>query len=125
LGSIGYDPIWFFYRGPEVKSSDFQVIAGHSKYFSSRKVSVGVEGSGTHAQTSRIIELSGLDRAGLQFVNFPGEKAVKALQSGEIDGAFIVDMHLKRRMYKPCFMTLTLHLVTFKRAKHLLSLCHT
>ena len=116
LGSIGYDPIWFFYRGPEVKSSDFQVIAGHSKYFSNRKVSVGVEGSGTHAQTSRIIELSGLDRAGLQFVNFPGEKAVKALQSGEIDGAFIVDA-LEAQNVQTLLHDPELHLVTFKRAE--------
>ena len=115
LGSIGYDPIWFFYRGPEVKSSDFQVVAGHSKYFSNRKISVGAEGSGTHAQTSRIIKLSGLDRAGLQFVNYPGEKAVKALQSGEIDGAFIVDA-LEAPNVQALLEDPRLHLVTFKRA---------
>ncbi len=49
LGAIGYDPIWFFYRGTEVSRGDFEVIQGHSKYFANRKISVGVEGSGTHA----------------------------------------------------------------------------
>jgi TRAP-type uncharacterized transport system substrate-binding protein len=116
LGSISYDPIWFFYRGPEVKNGEFQVIAGYSKYFSTRKISVGVEGSGTYSQTSRIIKASGLDRAGLQFVNYSGDKAVKALQSGEIDGAFIVDA-----LEAPNVQTLlndpNLHLAAFKRAE--------
>jgi TRAP-type uncharacterized transport system substrate-binding protein len=116
LGSIGYDPIWFFYRGPEAKSSDFQEIARHSKYFSNRKISIGVEGSGTHAQTSRIMKLSGFKHSDLQFLNYPGERAVKALQSGEIDGAFIVDA-----LEAPNVQTLlndpNLHLVTFRRAE--------
>lgn len=116
LGSIGYDPIWFFYRGPEVKSSDFQVIAGYSKYFSNRKISVGVEGSGTYAQTTRIIKASGLDRSGLQFVNYPGEKAVKALQNGEIDGAFIVDA-IEAPNVQVLLKDPNLHLVTFKRSE--------
>lgn len=116
LGSIGYDPIWFFYRGPQVKSSDFQVVAGHAKYFSNRKVSIGVEGSGTYAQTQRIIKASGLDRVDLQFLNYPGEKAVKALQSGEIDGAFIVDA-LEAKNVQTLLHDPQLHLVTFKRAE--------
>jgi TRAP-type uncharacterized transport system substrate-binding protein len=116
LGSIGYDPIWFFYRGPEVKNNEFQVIAGHSKYFSTRKISVGVEGSGTHSQTERIIKASGLDRAGLQFVNYPGEKAVKALLAGEIDGAFIVDS-LEAPNVQTLLKQPDLHLATFKRAE--------
>ena len=116
LGSIGYDPIWFFYRGPEVKNSEFQVIAGHSKYFSNRRISVGVEGSGTYAQTSRIIKLSGLDHADLRFLHYPGERAVKALQSGEIDGAFIVDA-LEAPNVQTLLKDPSLHLVTFRRAE--------
>jgi TRAP-type uncharacterized transport system substrate-binding protein len=116
LGSIGYDPIWFFYRGPEIKHSDFQVIAGFSKYFSTRKISVGAEGSGTHSQTTRIIKATGLDRRGLQFLNYPGDKAVKALQSGEIDGMFIVDA-LEAPNVQILLNDPNLHLTTFRRAE--------
>ena len=116
LGSIGYDPIWFFYSGPEVKYSDFEVVQGHSKFFSNRKISVGVEGSGTHAQSMRILKATGLDRADLKFVNLPGEHAVQALKKGEIDGTFIVDSY-----EAPNVQTLladpNMHLVTFKRAE--------
>lgn len=116
LGAIGYDPIWFFYRGAEVSRSDFEVIQGHSKYFANRKISVGVEGSGTHAQAMRIVKASGLDRTNLQFQELPGDQAVKALQAGEIDAAFIVDA-----LEAPNIQTLladpTLHLITFRRAE--------
>lgn len=116
LGSVGYDPIWFFYNGPELKYSDFEVVHGHSKFFSHRRVSVGVDGSGTHAQTMRILKVTGLDRADLNFVNLSGEKAVDALRSGEIDGAFIVDAYdapnVQALLNDP-----KIRLVTFKRAE--------
>ena len=121
LGAIGYDPIWFFYSGSEVKRSDFEVLQGHSKYFSNRKVSVGVEGSGTHAQAIRILKATGLDQTNLKMLNLPGEQAVKALKNGEIDGAFIVDAfeapNIQELLADPRF-----HLVAFRRAEALTKL---
>ena len=90
LGVIAYDPIWFFYRGPELKRSDFNGIDGRFKYFLSKKISIGVEGSGTHAQAMKLLNLSGYE-PGPQFDNLPSDQAVKAIQNGEIDGIFIVD----------------------------------
>lgn len=114
LGAISFDPIWFFYRGPEVKQSDFEVVNGRSKFFAQKTISVGIEGSGTHAQAMRVLNVAGLDRD-LKFVYLPGEKAVKALQRGEIDGTFVVDA-----FEAPNVQTLlndpNIHLVTFKRA---------
>lgn len=116
LGSIGYDPIWFFYRGSEVKISDFEVLHGRAKYFTNRTISVGVEGSGTHAQALRVIKASGLDKANLKIVNYSGSKAVQALQNGEIDGAFIVDAfdapNVQTMLNDP-----SLHLASFRRAE--------
>ncbi|WP_197711830.1 TAXI family TRAP transporter solute-binding subunit [Polynucleobacter necessarius] len=116
LGAIGYDPTWFFYRGAEVNRADFEVIQGHSKYFANRKISVGVEGSGTHAQAMRILKVSGLDRTNLQLLELPGDQAVKALKGGEIDAAFIVDAfeapNIQALLTDP-----TLHLITFRRAE--------
>lgn len=121
LGAIGYDPIWFFYSGPEVKSSDFEVLQKHAKFFTNRKISIGVEGSGTHAQALRILKATGLDQGSMQMLNLSGGQAVKALKNGDIDGAFIVDAfeapNIQELLSDP-----QLHLVAFKRAEALTKL---
>jgi TRAP-type uncharacterized transport system substrate-binding protein len=116
LGAIDYEPIWFFYNGPEIKRSDFQVVQGHSQYFSNRKISVGVEGSGTHAQAMHLVKAAGLDRTSLQFLNLPTDGAVRALKNGEIDGAFIVDGYESRNV-QDLLADSRMHLVTFRRAE--------
>lgn len=77
---------------------------------------MGVEGSGTHAQTMRILKVSSLDRTNLQLLELPGDQAVKALKGGEIDAAFIVDAfeapNIQALLTDP-----TLHLITFRRAE--------
>jgi TRAP-type uncharacterized transport system substrate-binding protein len=116
LGAIGYDPIWFFYRGPEVKQSDFELVHGHVKFFANRKISIGVEGSGTYAQSTRILKATGLDRSNLQFLNLPGEQAVNALRKGEIDATFVVDSYEAPNVQE-LLADPKIHLVTFKRAE--------
>ena len=115
LGVIAYVPIWFFYRGPELKEKDFHSGDSRIKYFLSKKISIGVEGSGTHAQATKILKLSGYEPGPL-FVNLPGEQAIKAIQNGEIDGIFMVDA-----FYSPNVQALlkdpNLHLGTFGRAE--------
>ena len=115
LGVIAYDPIWFFYRGPELNPKDFQGVDSKFKYFLNKKISIGVEGSGTHAQVMKILKLSGYD-AGSGFVNLPGDQSVQAIQRGEIDGIFIVDTY-----YSPNVQALlndpNLHISTFGRAE--------
>ena len=115
LGAVDYDPIWFFYRGPELKAADFEAVDGGLKYFLDKKISVGAEGSGTYAQATKILKAAGYEK-GVQVVALPSLESVKALQAGEIDGVFIVDAY-----EAPNVQTLlndrNLHLVTFKRAE--------
>jgi hypothetical protein len=115
LGVIAYDPIWFFYRGPELNAKDFQGIDGKFKYFLNKKISIGNEGSGTHAQALKILQISGYE-PGPNFVNLPNDQAVSALKRGEIDGVFIVDTH-----YSPNVQALLndpqINLGTFGRAE--------
>ena len=92
LGVIAYDPIWFFYRGPELNSKELQGLDRELKYFLTKKISIGIEGSGTHAQAIKLLKLSGYE-PGPGFVNLTGHDAIKAIQSGEIDGVFMVDTH--------------------------------
>lgn len=114
LGAIAYDPIWFFYRGREIKSSDFEAVGSNLKYFADKKISAGIKGSGTYAQAMKILKVSGYEK-GLQILNLPGHDAVKALQAGEIDGIFIVDSYEAPNV-QALLNDKSLHLVAFKRA---------
>ena len=114
LGAIAYDPIWFFYRGPEIKAADFEAVNGALKDFSDKKISTGIEGSGTHAQAVKILEASGYKK-GLQVINLSGHEAVEALKTGQIDGAFIADSYDAPNV-QALLNDKSLHLATFKRA---------
>lgn len=115
LGAIAYDPIWFFYRGSEIKNGDIEAHARNFKDVFSKKISIGAKGSGTYAQASKILEVSGFDQLP-QFVYLPGEQAVKALKAGKIDGAFIVDSYEAPNV-QALLNDPSLHLITFKRAE--------
>lgn len=90
LGAVDYEPVWFFYRGPEVKASSFAEPQGQMKFFLQEKVSVGAVGSGTHSQAMRILKASGLENEA-HFLYLSNHEAVSALKKGEINGAFLVD----------------------------------
>ncbi len=115
LGSVDFEPVWFFYRGPEIKASDFEDVNGQLKYFVNAKISVGVEGSGTYIQAKRLLEVSGLTK-GSNFVHMPGHESVEALKKGQIDGTFLVDGHQSKNV-QTLLADPTLHLATFKRAE--------
>ena len=115
LGVIAYDPVWFFYRGSELKEKDFQGFDSKFQYFLSKKISIGIEGSGTYAQATKILKLSGYE-PGPSFLKLPPDQAIQAIQKGEIDGVFIVDAY-----YSPNVQALlndpNLQIGTFGRAE--------
>ena len=90
LGAIAYTPIWFFYRGPELKQTDFKSIQATSQYFLNSRISVGEKGSGSYAQAMHILKANGFVE-GPHFVHLSSLRAAEALQKGEIDAAFIVE----------------------------------
>lgn len=115
LGAVDYEPVWFFHRGPEVKSSNFKEANGQMKYFLKGKISVGSVGSGTHAQAMQILEVSGLQKdANLLYLS--NHEAVKALKKGEIDGAFLVDGYQSENV-QALLNEPTIHLTGFERAQ--------
>jgi TRAP-type uncharacterized transport system substrate-binding protein len=114
LGAIAYDPIWFFYRGPVLNAADSDSIGVVLQHFDNKKISVGIEGSGTYAQSTKILKAAGYEK-GVQVLNLSGNDAVKALQAGKIDGAFIVDAYEAPNV-QSLLNDNSVHLVTFKRA---------
>lgn len=85
LGSIGYQPLWFFYTGPEFSDRDFV------KFLEGKRVSIGLKGSGTRpvadALLSRLPEVS---RARVRLYELPAGESIRSLLNGEIDGMFLL-----------------------------------
>ena len=109
LGSIDYEPMWFFYRsGCNIK--DVEDIHRALKM----RIAIGPEGSGTHTLAMHILKLNGVAPTStlLTMLNHEG---VEALQRGEIDAVFLVDgfgsADVQTLLKDP-----NIHLANFRRA---------
>jgi len=83
LASLYYVPMWIFYTGGDTISQINQL--------STRKVAVGVEGSGARAFSDRLLAVNGLSSDNLTMLPMSNNAALAALQSGEIGAAILVD----------------------------------
>jgi TRAP-type uncharacterized transport system substrate-binding protein len=116
LGSVAFEPIWFFYRGPVLEASDFHYQENRFRKLLSRKVSIGDVGSGTHSQALHLLRAAGLEQLIPQFLTLSSADGVKALILGEIDVLFLAD-----QLESPNIQTLlsdpNLNLIGFNRAE--------
>jgi TRAP-type uncharacterized transport system substrate-binding protein len=85
LGSIAYEPVWFFYRGSSIIGNDEDI---HRVL--KMRIAIGPEGSGTHTQAMHILKLNGVAPTST-LLTMPNHEGVQALQRGEIDAVFLVD----------------------------------
>lgn len=86
LGSIEYIPLWFFYRGPEFTGK------GVFKHFADKKISIGLDNSGTQIVMRKLLKLSNIDLDERpNFLRIPHREAADKLIGGEIDGMIIMD----------------------------------
>ncbi len=110
LGTVFYEPFWFFYRGKA--PTDLRDLRAA---LTGKKVSVGPEGGGTRALALEFFALNGLDQDIAQLLPLPLEQTGYALQRGEIDAAMIVassDAQVVRRL----LASSELNIVPFARA---------
>ena len=82
LGTVFYEPVWFFFRGDLPRASK-HMLAG-------RRVSIGPKGSGTHQLASDLIAAVGLDLTGTELLDMTAQNTGAALLRGEIDMAVMV-----------------------------------
>ena len=110
MGSIGYEPIWIFYRGTD-KDGSLQKFTD----FAQRKIAIGEKGSGTYTEAMHMLSLNGLDKSS-NLVAMPSANAVDAIDRGEIDAIFLIQgvqsKNVQRLISNP-----NLHLVDFVRAE--------
>jgi TRAP-type uncharacterized transport system substrate-binding protein len=116
LGSVAYEPMWFFYRGPVLDASDFHFQNDRFKKLLSMKTSIGDVGSGTHSQAVNILKAAGLEQRIPQLLTLPSADGVNALLLGEIDVIFLVDQ-LESPNIQKLLSDPKLNLIGFNRAE--------
>ncbi len=82
LSSLYYAPMWVFFRADSALNS-LTDLRG-------RKVSVGVDGSGTRALANSIFALNGLNSDNVTMLSMGNDDAIAALKKGDIDATIIV-----------------------------------
>jgi TRAP-type uncharacterized transport system substrate-binding protein len=83
LGTVGYEPVWVFYRGFELSTT----TTGWPK---GKRVNVGPEGSGTRQLSLDMLGVLGVDPGTMRLSGLDGDAAADALLRGEIDMVMLV-----------------------------------
>ena len=81
LGSIYYEPLWVFYRGPEIH--DFGGLHG-------RKLAIGPEESGTRSLALQLLAVNAAVMPPTELLPQNGQLATEMLLQGKLDAVFIV-----------------------------------
>lgn len=111
LGSIEFEPLWFFYRGKAIDSDEMPDFIDH------KRVSVGAEGSGTRYMV--------LDMLSEHKINIENPKNLKimtvvdsidALHNGKIDGMFILADMASTQLWA-LLEDPSVHILNFKSAR--------
>jgi hypothetical protein len=85
LGSIDFEPLWFFYRADRFNDNE-----ADDGYYLSRPVAIGEPGSGTYSQAMHILKLTGIaDSPNLR--KLPDKDGVAAFKRGEVSALFLVE----------------------------------
>lgn len=86
LGSIQYAPIWIFYRGETIQTTD------PFEYFSTKKIAIGPSGNITNKIFRNLYRLNQKEEPLTSHIaELPFEQAADQLLAGQLDAAFIVD----------------------------------
>ena len=85
LGSIDFEPLWFFYRADRFKDHEQEDI-----HYLSQPVAIGEPGSGTYAQAMHIVKLLGIaDSPNLRKMS--NKEGVEAFKRGDVSALFLVE----------------------------------
>jgi TRAP-type uncharacterized transport system substrate-binding protein len=82
LGSLYYEPIWVFYRGPKILTRGSELL-GH-------RIAIGRAGSGTANLVIQFLKANGVTAKNSEFVSLGMQEGAGALSRGEVDTAFFL-----------------------------------
>jgi TRAP transporter TAXI family solute receptor len=83
LGTVFYQPFWFFVRRG--------LSVAHPEDVRGKTMAIGPEGSGTRVLARKFLALNGIDESLLRLLPLPAAEASEALLRGEIDAAVMVE----------------------------------
>ena len=81
LASLYYEPLWVFYRGPELD---------RVSRLRGRRIAVGPQGSGTRPLALQVLALAGLSTRNTTLLELDANEAADALARGRIDAAMMI-----------------------------------
>jgi TRAP-type uncharacterized transport system substrate-binding protein len=111
LGSIQYEPLWLFYRGPEFHGAD------PLEFLQKKRLSVGAEKSGTRAFVMELIRQHQLkDEDAQNLVVMNAEDSVEAVLDGRLDGMFLL-ANTESKDLIPLIERSDIHLWNFSTAR--------
>ncbi len=106
LANVSYEPIWIFYKNKKIY--DLKTLKG-------KKIAISIKGSGIKPIARELLNLVGINNFNSKLYFFPNSKAIKALESGEIDAMFYIsapnDIFLQKLMLMP-----NINFIDFKEA---------
>jgi TRAP transporter TAXI family solute receptor len=82
LGTMFYEPLWFFCRGDG--------CGERARDLRGKKISIGPEGSGTRALAERLLTVNGFDEGAVERLPFNAAESAEPLLRGDIDAAAMV-----------------------------------
>ncbi len=106
LGSLSYQPLFFFYRGSPVE---------RLSQMEGKTISVGKEGSGTRRLALKLLKLNGIDEKA-NLIHVDGESVSDALLKKKIDGAFMMGEAASVKVMRKLLFSDDIHLMHFKNA---------
>ncbi len=106
LASLYFEPLWIFYKNKNVlnRLTDLKGV----------KIAIGEEGSGTQEVALKLLSENGISDS--SFVSIGGEKAIKALHSGQVEAAFMISSP-KSQKIKDLLLHPDIKLMSFSRAE--------
>jgi TRAP-type uncharacterized transport system substrate-binding protein len=107
LGTLFYEPLWFFYRDVDVSKG----MAG----FRGKRISIGPEGSGTRVLTLELLARNGIGTDVAELLPYAPQIASDKLLSGEIQAAIILTSW-ESPVVRKLIASPEVHLVSFPRA---------
>jgi TRAP-type uncharacterized transport system substrate-binding protein len=108
LGSVAYQPLMVFYRGP---------VKGLLSDFTGKRVDIGEEGSGTHSLALALLKANGMEPGGsTTLIARESIDAAKALAEGNTDAIFIMGESTPTELMRKLLRDPEIHLFNFTQA---------
>jgi TRAP-type uncharacterized transport system substrate-binding protein len=108
LGSVGYQPLWIFYRGAQPVTLLSQLEG--------RRIAIGAEGSATRSIALTLLKSNGITGAPTVFSDLDASSAAEALLQGKLDAVFLMGDSASTQTLRSLLRSPDLRLYTFIQA---------